>query len=76
MHWFLPYANNLVNHKQDVRQSTTTTLCFNHFTAHIPKLDELYLLCGDLSFHIVCIVETWLDDSVLDSELTISSTLL
>jgi len=23
----------------------------------LPKPDELYLLCGDLSFHIVCIVE-------------------
>ena len=25
---------------------------------NIPKPDELHLLCGDLSFHIVCIVET------------------
>jgi len=39
----------------------------------LPKLNELRLLCGDLSFHIVYIVETWLDDSVLDNELAISS---
>jgi len=39
----------------------------------LPKLNELHLLCGDLSFHIVYIVETWLDDSVLDNELAISS---
>jgi len=32
--FYCPFANNLVNHKQDVRQSTTT-LCFNHFTAHM-----------------------------------------
>ena len=24
----------------------------------LPKPEELHLLCGDLSFHIVCIVET------------------
>jgi len=28
----------------------------------LPKLDELHLLCGDLPFHAVCIVGTWLDD--------------
>ena len=38
----------------------------------LPKRDELHLLYGDLSFHVV-IMETWLDDSVLDNELTISS---
>jgi len=38
-----------------------------------PKLNELHLLCGDLSFHIVHIVESWLDEPVLDNELTISS---
>jgi len=37
----------------------------------LPKHNELHLLCGHLSFHIVYIVETWLDDSVLDNELTI-----
>jgi len=29
-----PYANNLVNHKQNVGQCMTT-LCFNHFTAYM-----------------------------------------
>ena len=38
----------------------------------LPKLDELRLLCGDLNPHVVCIVETWLDNSVLDNQLTIS----
>ena len=37
----------------------------------LPKLDELSLLCADSSPHVVCIVETWLDDSVFDNELTI-----
>ena len=37
----------------------------------LPKLDELRLLCADSSPHVVCIVETWLDDSVFDNELTI-----
>ena len=39
----------------------------------LSKLNELHLLCGDLSFHIVYIVESWLDDPVLDNELTIFS---
>jgi len=39
----------------------------------LPKPDELHLPCSDLSFRIVCIVETWLDDFVLHNELTISS---
>jgi len=39
----------------------------------LPKLNEFHLLCGDPSFHIVYIVETWFDDPVLDNELTISS---
>ena len=38
----------------------------------LPKPDELHLLCGDLSLHIVCIVETWLAHFLLDNELTIS----
>ena len=37
----------------------------------LPKLDELHLLCADSSPHVVCIVETWLDDSVFDNKLTI-----
>ena len=39
----------------------------------VPKLDELRLLCAESSPHVVCIVETWLDDSVFDNELTISN---
>lgn len=35
----------------------------------LPKLDELRLSCSVTRPHVVCIVETWLDDSVLDSEL-------
>ena len=34
---------------------------------------SLYSVCGDLNPHVVCIVETWLDNSVLDNELTISN---
>ena len=39
----------------------------------LPKHDELRLLCADSSPRVVCIVETWLDDSVFDNELTISN---
>lgn len=39
----------------------------------LPKLDELRLICADRRPHVVSIVETWLDTSVLDSELIISN---
>ena len=38
----------------------------------IPRLDELRLICSDTTPDIVCIVETWLRDSISDSELTIN----
>ena len=37
------------------------------------KLNELSPLCADSSPHVVCIVETRLDDSVFDNELTVSN---
>ena len=37
----------------------------------LPKLDELRLICYDHVPHIVCIVETWLDDTVTNCELSI-----
>ena len=37
----------------------------------LPKIDDLRLLCSLYSPHIVCIVETWLDVEVLDSEVGI-----
>ena len=39
----------------------------------LPKLDDLCLLCADSKPHVVCIVETWLEDSVFDNELTVSN---
>ena len=37
------------------------------------KRDDLHLQCDDLYPQVVCSVETWLDHSVLDNEVTISS---
>ena len=39
----------------------------------LPKLDDLCLLCADSKPHVVCIVETWLEESVFDNELTVSN---
>jgi len=36
------------------------------------KRDDLHLQCDDLYPQVVCNVETWLDHSVLDNEVTIS----
>ena len=37
----------------------------------LPKIDELRLLCGLHQPNCVCVVETWLDPEILDSEIQI-----
>ena len=37
----------------------------------LPKIDNLRFLCVLHSPDIICIVETWLDDTILDSEVSI-----
>ena len=37
----------------------------------LPKIDNLRSICTLYSPDIVCIVETWLDDTILDSEIAI-----
>ena len=37
----------------------------------LPKIDNLRSLCVLHSPDIICIVETWLDDTILDSEVSI-----
>ena len=37
----------------------------------LPKIDNLRTICNLYSPDIVCIVETWLDDTILDSEVAI-----
>ena len=66
------HKHGIVWQISNVQQSSTTILYCNARII-LPKPDELHLLCGDFSFHIVCIVETWLDDFVRDNELIISS---
>ena len=37
----------------------------------LPKLDELKAICATSIPDIVCVVETWLDNSILDNEVTV-----
>ena len=46
---------------------------FNARSIYLPKFDDLCLLCADSKPHVACIVETWLEDSVFDNELTVSN---
>ena len=45
-----------------------------HFNARglLPKLPEVYTLVVEFNAAIVCMTETWLDDSVMDSEIELS----
>ena len=38
----------------------------------LPKLDELQVVCEATRPDLICIVETWLDISVLDNEIVLS----
>ena len=38
-----------------------------------PKLDELRVLCLTHQHHIICIVETWLDNTIQDDELSLNN---
>ena len=37
----------------------------------LPKIDNLKLFCSVYSPDIICVVETWLDGDILDSEISI-----
>ena len=37
----------------------------------LPKIDDLRLICSLFSPSVLCIVETWLDDSIEDSEICV-----
>ena len=39
----------------------------------LPKIDELRALSMTVKPHVICIVETWLDESIQDSELSIEN---
>ena len=37
----------------------------------VPKIDELQVTVQDTSPHVICIVESWLSDEIMDNELSI-----
>ena len=37
----------------------------------IPKIDNLRILCSLFSPHVICVVESWLDSDIVDSEISI-----
>ena len=55
----------LVNSRYNVN------LLYFNVRSLLPKIDYLRIICSLYSPDIVCIVETWLDDSILDSEISI-----
>ena len=51
-------------------RSNINVLYFN-VRSLLPKIDNLRSLCVFHSPDIICIVESWLDDTILDSEVSI-----
>ena len=53
---------------------TNEQLHIIHYNARsmLPKLDELRAVCKATKPDIICIVETWLDDSISDNDISLS----
>lgn len=51
--------------------SSNINLLYFNVRSLLPKIDDLRAICAVYCPDIVCIVETWLDDTILDSEVSI-----
>ena len=65
------YSSSLVN----LCYSNKSIINLLYFNARslLPKIDELRIICTNYSPGIICVVETWLDETVLDSEISIQN---
>ena len=54
-------------------QSNNSGIKFLYFNVRslLPKIDDLRLVCSLYFPHVICIVESWLDIDILDSEICI-----
>ena len=52
------------------KSSDINVLYFNARSL-VPKIDELRLICASCNPDIVCVVETWLDGEIADTEVAI-----
>ena len=61
------HVNSMCNH-------TSEQLHIIHYNARslLPKLDELRAVCEATKPDIICIVETWLDDSISDNDISLT----
>ena len=53
--------------------SHNLNILYTNCRSVLPKIDELRCLASQHSPHIICLCETWLDDTILDCELNIPS---
>ena len=51
--------------------SSDTNLMYFSVRSLLPKMNNLRIICGLYFPDIVCIVETWLDNSIVDSKVAI-----
>ena len=52
-----------------VNSKTSVNLLYFNVRSLLPKLDHLRVTCSVFSPDIVCIVESWLDDTISDNEI-------
>ena len=62
------HRRHIPQHK--VSNKENLNILYYNARSLVPKLDELALLIETHNPDIVCIVETWLSDDILDSEIS------
>ena len=66
---FLPHFFRECHPIVCVNSKTSVNLLYFNVRSLLPKLDQLRVTCSVFSPDIVCIVESWLDDTISDNEI-------
>ena len=69
--WTLILLQTLFRESPHLRAFGKLKVLYYNARSIIPKLDELRILAPLHNPDIICIVESWLDETILDCELTI-----
>ena len=64
-----------VHCSRKLAKSSKTSVNLLYFNVHslLPKIDHFRVICSFFSSDLVCILESWLDDSITDCEISVQS---
>ena len=70
---FPPSVEGENSHSANTHRPCPFSILYYNARSLLPKMDELRLVCLSEQPDIVCIVETWLGENILDSEISIAN---